>query len=139
MFFEPGTEPLPFFEALKAATARTWFIIKISLSGLSEMILGRISACNLSGPVAIAETAGQVASQGTVPFLALIAGLSTAVGLMNLFPIPVLDGGHLLMCAYEAVSGQKPNERILQLIMSAGLFFILSLTVFTVFMNILCP
>ena len=103
------------------------------------MILGRISACNLSGPVAIAETAGQVASQGTVPFLALIAGLSTAVGLMNLFPIPVLDGGHLLMCAYEAVSGQKPNERILQLIMSAGLFFILSLTVFTVFMNILCP
>ena len=139
MFFEPGTLPLPFITALKAATARTWFIIKISLSGLSEMVLGKISACNLSGPVAIAETAGQVATQGTIPFLALIAGLSTAVGLMNLFPIPVLDGGHLIMCAYEFVTGRKPRERTLQLIMSAGLFFILSLTVFTVVMNMLCP
>ena len=139
MFFEPGTLPLPFITALKAAAARTWFIIKISLAGLSEMVLGKISACNLSGPVAIAETAGQVASQGTIPFLALIAGLSTAIGLMNLFPIPVLDGGHLIMCAYEFITGRKPSERFLQLIMSAGLFFILSLTVFTVVMNILCP
>jgi regulator of sigma E protease len=139
MFFEPGTLPLPFITALKAAAARTWFIIKISLAGLSEMVLGKISACNLSGPVAIAETAGQVASQGTIPFLALIAGLSTAIGLMNLFPIPVLDGGHLIMCAYEFITGRKPSERILQFIMSAGLFFILSLTVFTVVMNILCP
>ena len=89
--------------------------------------------------MAIAETAGQVATQGTIPFLALIAGLSTAVGLMNLFPTPVLDGGHLIMCAYEFVTGRKPRERTLQLIMSAGLFFILSLTVFTVVMNMLCP
>ena len=139
MFFEPGTEPLPFVTALQAAVARTWFIIKISLAGLSEMVLGKISACNLSGPVAIAETAGQVATQGTIPFLALIAGLSTAVGLMNLFPIPVLDGGHLLICAYEFVTSRKPSERILQLIMTLGLFFILSLTVFTVVMNTLCP
>jgi regulator of sigma E protease len=139
MFFEPGTEPLPFVTALQAAVARTWFIIKISLAGLSEMVLGKISACNLSGPVAIAETAGQVATQGTIPFLALIAGLSTAVGLMNLFPIPVLDGGHLLICAYELVTGRKPSESIIQLIMTWGLFFILSLTVFTIVMNMLCP
>ena len=101
-FFEPGTEPQSFIVAIKAAVERTWFIIKMSLTGLKQMIVGSISACNLSGPVAIAETAGQMASQGALPFLALIAGLSTAVGLMNLFPIPILDGGHLVFCAYEA-------------------------------------
>ena len=139
LFFEPGTKPLPFNKALQAAVSSTWKTIKTSLTGLLAMVRGRISACNLLGPVGLAETAGQVASQGTIPFLALIAGLSTAVGLMNLFPIPVLDGGHLLICAYELVTGRKPSERILQLIMSAGLFFILSLTVFTIVMNMFCP
>ena len=118
---------------------RTWFIINISLAGLKQMILGSISACNLSGPVAIAETAGQMASQGALPFLALIAGLSTAVGLMNLFPIPVLDGGHLVFCAYEAITGRKPSDSVLNILMTFGLILIFSLTVFAVIMNSICP
>ena len=103
------------------------------------MILGSISTCNLSGPVAIAETAGQVASQGALQFLALIAGLSTAVGLMNLFPIPVLDGGHLLFCAYETITGRKPSDSVLQFLMTFGLVLVLGLTVFAVVMNSICP
>ena len=138
-FFEPDKEPQSFVVAITAAVERTWFIINISLAGLKQMILGSISACNLSGPVAIAETAGQMASQGALPFLALIAGLSTAVGLMNLFPIPVLDGGHLVFCAYEAISGKKPSDSVLNVLMTFGLVIVLSLTVFAVIMNSICP
>ena len=139
LFFEPGIEPLPFGTAITAAVERTWYIITVSLAGLKQMILGSISACNLSGPVAIAETVGQVASQGALPFLALIAGLSTAVGLMNLFPIPVLDGGHLLFCAYETITGRKPSDSVLQFLMTFGLVLVLGLTVFAVVMNSICP
>ena len=138
-FFEPSTEPQSFVVAITAAFERTWFIIKISLAGLRQMIVGSISACNLSGPVAIAETAGQMASQGALPFLALIAGLSTAVGLMNLFPIPILDGGHLVFCAYEAITGRKPNDSVLQFLLTFGLIIVLSFTVFAVIMNQICP
>ena len=138
IFFEPGKEPLPFGIAITAALKRTWYIITVSLAGIKQMVLGSISACNLSGPVAIAETAGQVASQGAVPFLALIAGLSTAVGLMNLFPIPVLDGGHLLFCAYEFITGRKPSDSVLQILMTVGLVVVLSLTLFAVVMNEIC-
>ena len=138
-FFEPDTDPLPFGVALAAATERTWSIISLSLAGLKQMILGSISACNISGPVAIAETAGQMARQGAMPFVALIAGLSAAVGLMNLFPIPVLDGGHLLFCAYEAITGRKPSDSALQILMTVGLVLVLSLTAFAVVMNFMCP
>ena len=138
IFFEPGKEPLPFGIAITAALKRTWYIITVSLAGIKQMVLGSISACNLSGPVAIAETAGQVASQGAMPFLALIAGLSTAIGLMNLFPIPVLDGGHLLFCAYEFITGRKPSDSVLQILMTVGLVVVLSLTLFAVVMNEIC-
>ena len=138
IFFEPGKEPLPFGIAITAALKRTWYIITVSLAGIKQMVLGSISACNLSGPVAIAETAGQVASQGAMPFLALIASLSTAVGLMNLFPIPVLDGGHLLFCAYEFITGRKPSDSVLQILMTVGLVVVLSLTLFAVVMNEIC-
>jgi len=74
-----------------------------------------------------------------LPFLALIAGLSTAVGLMNLFPIPVLDGGHLVFCAYEAITGRKPSDSVLNVLMTFGLILVLSLTVFAVIMNSICP
>ena len=138
-FFEPATDPLPFGVALAAAAERTWSIITLSLAGLKQMVLGSISACNISGPVAIAETAGQMARQGAMPFVALIAGLSTAVGLMNLFPIPVLDGGHLLFCAYEAITGRKPSDSALQILMTVGLLLVLTLTAFAVVMNFVCP
>ena len=139
IFFEPGTEPLAFNFAILAAVKQTWKAIRWQLIGLKQMILGSISACNMSGPVEIAKIAGQVASQGTLPFLYLIAGLSVAVGLMNLFPIPVLDGGHLVFCAYEAITGRKPSDSVLNVLMTFGLVSILSLTIFAVIMNLICP
>ena len=137
-FFVPETEPLGFVTAITAATVRVWVIIKTSLVGIVQIISAKISVCNLSGPIAIAETAGQMASQGTMPFIALIAGLSTAVGLMNLFPIPILDGGHLVFCAYEAVARRKPNERAVQILMTFGLGFVLFFTIFAMVVNFNC-
>ena len=120
LFFEPVTEPLGFGRAVRTAVERTWLIIEASVSGLWHIITGAISTCNLSGPITIAETSGQVAAMGTMSFLAFIALLSTAIGLMNLFPIPMLDGGHLVLYAYEAVAGRPPNAKVVQLLFSVG-------------------
>jgi regulator of sigma E protease len=86
-------------------------------------------SCNLRGPIGIAETSGAAAAQGTASFIWFIAMLSTAVGLMNLFPVPVLDGGHLVFHAWEAVTGKPPSDRALRVLMTMGLM-ILSLMVF---------
>jgi regulator of sigma E protease len=126
-------------DALWAGVEQTGFIIRSSLSGLWHMITGAISSCNLQGPIGIAETSGAAASQGIDDFIWFIAVLSTAVGLLNLFPIPVLDGGHLLFHAYEAVAGKPPSEKALRVFMTAGLTLLLSLMLFALTNDIFCP
>ncbi len=137
--FEPATEAMGPVEAVGAAVVQTGQIIESSLSGLYHMITGAISSCNMSGPIGIAEVSGAMASQGAQSFIWFIAVLSTAVGLLNLFPVPVLDGGHLVFYAYEAVAGRPPSERALRFMMSVGLTLILSLMLFAVFNDIFCP
>ncbi len=139
MAFEPATEALGPVEALGQAVAQTGQIIQSSLSGLYHMITGAISTCNMSGPIGIAEVSGAMASQGAQSFIWFIAVLSTAVGLLNLFPVPVLDGGHLVFYAYEAVTGRPPSERALRVLMAAGLTLILALMLFALFNDIFCP
>ncbi len=138
--FEPVTETPGLPAALGASVAQIWFIITSSLSGIAHMVTGAISTCNLSGPVGIAETSGAMASQGAATFLSFVAVLSTAVGLMNLFPIPVLDGGHLVFHAWEAVAGKPPGDRALRVLMAAGLSVILTLMAWAVANDLfLCP
>jgi regulator of sigma E protease len=139
MAFEPATTTPGFLEALGSGTAQVWTIIEGSLSGLWHMATGAISTCNLSGPIGIAETSGDMATQGTASFIWFIAVLSTAVGLLNLFPVPVLDGGHLVFYAYEAVSGRPPSDTALKVLMSIGLTVILGLMVFALTNDIFCP
>jgi regulator of sigma E protease len=117
-------------EALGTALSETWRIVTTSLSGIWHILTGAISTCNLQGPVGIAETSGAAASQGATSFILFVAMLSTAVGLLNLFPIPVLDGGHLVFHAWEAVTGRPPSDRALRVAMSMGLALLLSLMVF---------
>ncbi|MBS8228653.1 RIP metalloprotease RseP [Vannielia litorea] len=136
--FEPATERLGPLEALEYGVRQTWFIVTSSLSGLYNMISGAISSCNLSGPLKIATTAGQMASQGGQSFIWFVAVLSTAVGLLNLFPIPVLDGGHLVFHAYEAVTGKPPPEKLLNVLMGIGLTLILTLMVFALGNDLFC-
>ncbi|PWR03314.1 RIP metalloprotease RseP [Meridianimarinicoccus roseus] len=139
LFFAPVTETPGPLEALGIGLDQTGYIITQSLSGLYHMITGAISTCNLSGPVGIAETSGAAASQGLASFVWFIAVLSTAVGLMNLFPVPVLDGGHLVFHAYEAVTGRPPSDRALQVLMAGGLALIITLMLFAVTNDLFCP
>jgi regulator of sigma E protease len=103
------------------------------------MIVGNISTCNLSGPVGIAQASGAMASQGAQSFIYFIAVLSTAVGLLNLFPVPALDGGHLTFYAYEAVTGKPPSDKALRVLMSIGLALVLSLMIFALGNDLFCP
>jgi regulator of sigma E protease len=139
MFFEPATELRGPVDAFWGGIKQTGRIIDGSLSGLWYMITGAISTCNLSGPIGIAETSGSMASQGTQSFIWFIAVLSTAVGLLNLFPIPVLDGGHLVFHAYEAVTGRPPSDKALRVLMAVGLTMLLSLMLFALSNDLFCP
>ncbi len=140
LFFDAQTQPVGFLDALTAGVKQIWFIITSSLSGLGHMVTGAISSCNLSGPVGIAQTSGAMAAQGASSFIWFVAVLSTAVGLLNLFPIPVLDGGHLVFHAYEAVTGRTPSNGALRVLMTLGIAIIGTLMVFALANDLfLCP
>lgn len=135
----PATELPGIMQAAQNGVAGTWRIIKGSLSGMWHMVTGAISSCNMSGPVGIAQVSGAMASQGALSFINFIAVLSTAVGLLNLFPIPALDGGHLTFYAYEAVRGKPPSDKALRILMSAGIAMVLGLMMFALFNDLFCP
>ncbi len=140
MLFELETERLGPWEAIRYGATQVWVIITSSLSGLWHIVSGAISTCNLSGPVGIAEISGSMASQGLIDFIWFIAVLSTAVGLLNLFPVPVLDGGHLVFHAWEAVTGSPPSDAALRILMATGLSLILGLMIFALANDLfLCP
>lgn len=139
LFFSPVTTTPGPLTALGYGVDQTVFIVQQSLSGLYHMVTGAISSCNLSGPIGIAESSGAAASQGLDNFIWFIAVLSTAVGLLNLFPVPVLDGGHLVFFAYEAIVGRPPSEGALRVLMAGGLALILSLMLFALSNDLFCP
>ena len=136
--FEAATEALGPVEAVKNGAGQVGDVISGSLSGLYHMVTGAISSCNMSGPIGIAEVSGAMASQGIDSFIWFIAVLSTAVGLLNLFPVPVLDGGHLVFYAYEAVAGRPPSDKALRILMTIGLAVVLSLMLFALGNDIFC-
>jgi regulator of sigma E protease len=139
LYFDPETRRPGVFESIGLGAERSWDVATTSLSGLWHMVTGAISSCNLRGPIGIAETSGAAASAGITSFILFIAMLSTAVGMMNLFPVPVLDGGHLVFYAYEAVTGKPPTARALRVLMAVGLGAILSLMVFALTNDLFCP
>ena len=139
LMFTPATRTPGPLEALSYGGEQTVFIVRSSLSGLWHMVTGAISSCNLRGPLGIAETSGAAASQGLESFIWFIAVLSTAVGLLNLFPIPVLDGGHLVFHAFEALTGRPPSDQALRVLMGVGLALLLSLMAFALTNDLFCP
>ncbi len=138
MMLEPATVPAGLLDSLTGGARQTLRVINGSLSGIWHMITGAISTCNMSGPIGIAETSGAMASQGAQSFVFFIAVLSTAVGLLNLFPIPALDGGHLVFYAYEAVAGKPPSDAVLRILMGVGISLILGLMLFSVSNDLFC-
>ena len=138
MAISPATEFGGPLQAIGGGISQTGDIISRSLSGLYHMIVGTISTCNIAGPIGIAETSGDMAAQGASNFIAFIAMLSTAVGLVNLFPIPALDGGHLVFYAYEAATGRPPNDMALRILMTVGIALILSVMLFAIGNDLFC-
>ena len=117
-------------EAMGLGVRETVFIVTRTLSYLNDVIMGRESADQLGGPIRIAEVSGQVASVGFVPLLNLTAVLSVSIGLINLFPIPLLDGGHLLFYLIEAVRRKPLSERTQEIGFRIGLALVLMLMMF---------
>ena len=138
-YFEPATRATGPLEALGIGAARTWDIIASSVSGLWAMITGQIGTCNLGGAISIAETTGQAASAGGQNFIWWIAVLSAAIGFLNLLPVPVLDGGHLMFYAYEAVTRRPPSARVVDILSALGMAAVLSLMIFGLTNDIFCP
>ena len=118
-------------QAVGAAFGETWSIIKTTILGIGQMITGHASADQLRGPVGIANMTRQVADFGFLPLLNLVAILSVSIGLANLFPIPLLDGGHLLYYAVEAVLGRPLGERAQDVGFRLGLVLVLGLMLLT--------
>ncbi len=136
--FTAARESIAVWDAVTGGTLQVWNVISGTFDGISHMISGKISTCNLSGPVGIAQTTGSIASQSLLDYIGMIAVLSTAIGLMNLMPVPVLDGGHLMFYAYEAATGRTPNDRVMQWLMTCGVVMVLSLMLFSVANDFLC-
>lgn len=109
---------------------RTWFVITSTLNYLKKIIMGTESANQLGGPIRIAQVSGQVATDGLLPLLNLTAILSISIGLLNLFPVPMLDGGHLMFYAIEFIQGRPLNERAQEFGFRIGLALVLMLMIF---------
>lgn len=138
LFFEPAVRNTSAWEALSGAANGMWVMTTTTFSGLWHMIQGAISSCNLSGAIGMAETAGDAARNGVQSFVGMLAILSFGVGLLNLFPIPVLDGGHLVFHAYEAITRRAPSERALRVLMSIGLTIVVSIMIFGLSRDLMC-
>ncbi len=118
------------FEAVVEAVAETGRMITGTLKGLYEMIIGARGTQELGGPLRIAQMSGEIAKDGVVPAIWFTAILSINLGLINLFPIPMLDGGHLVLYAIEAVRGRPLPERSLDIAFRFGLAMVLCLMLF---------
>jgi regulator of sigma E protease len=114
-------ERYSFFSALGRGLARTWNTSVLTLRLLGRMVSGRISADNISGPISIAAYAGAAASLGLEEFLGLLAILSISLGIINLLPIPLLDGGQMVFVAAEGIRGKPLSEKIQQLGQQLGI------------------
>lgn len=98
--------------ALYQASDKTWDLMRLTISILGKLIIGDVKLSNLSGPIAIAQGAGASAGSGLVYYLMFLALISVNLGIINLFPLPVLDGGHLLFLAIEKLKGRPVSERV---------------------------
>ncbi len=123
-------------QAFIAAVEKTWFYSTNTLQMITKMLVGKASSDNLSGPISIAQYAGQTAEMGLVPFLKFIAIVSISLGVLNLLPVPVLDGGHLMFLAIEAVKGSPVSDQVQIYFQQIGMLMLMSLMFFAVILDL---
>ena len=120
-------------EALVASVNRTGDLVVFTFKSMARMLQGLISPSNLSGPITIAKVAASTAEEGWVAWLGFLALLSVSLGALNLLPIPVLDGGHLVFYGFEAILGKPLPDRIQMAGYQVGLLLVLSIMVFALY------
>jgi regulator of sigma E protease len=130
------TERVDPLTAIALGAQETWFVVDRTFSYIGGIFAGREAADQLGGPIRIAQVSGQVASAGFVPLLHLAGVLSVSIGLLNLFPIPLLDGGHLLFYLIEAVRGRPLSDRAQEVGFRIGLAIVVMLMIFATFNDI---
>jgi regulator of sigma E protease len=124
-------------KAMSESLSQTWKVIELTFVGIVKMVDGTISKDNLGGPIMIAQMAGDQAKQGLTSFLVFICLISINLGLLNLLPVPVLDGGHLMFFLIEMVTGKPVGIKVREVAQQIGLFLLLSLMVFAFYNDIL--
>ena len=125
------------FQALGQAFVRTWEIIKLTLLSVVKIFTGSVSAKTLGGPIMIAQMAGEQAEAGMANLAFFIAMLSINLGIINLFPVPVLDGGHLLFFGIEGITGKPASDQIREKANQFGMALLIALMVFVFYNDIL--
>ncbi len=118
------------------ALERTWDTSVFSLRMLGKMIIGEVSLKNLSGPITIADYAGQSAQIGWISYLAFIALISISLGVLNLLPIPLLDGGHLMYYMLEIVKGSPVSAQVMEIGQNVGMGLLFLLMAFALYNDI---
>ncbi|HEX4040173.1 MAG TPA: RIP metalloprotease RseP [Xanthobacteraceae bacterium] len=129
-------QPVPPPQAIVMGVQETWFVIDRTLTYIGGVVVGRENADQLGGPIRIAQISGEVATIGFVALIHLAAVLSVSIGLLNLFPIPLLDGGHLLFYSIEAMRGRPLSERAQEVGFRIGLAIVVMLMIFATFNDI---
>jgi len=129
-------QPVPPLKAVGLGVQETWFVIEQTMSYIGRVVAGRQSADQLGGPIRIAQVSGQVASAGFSALMHLAAVLSVSIGLLNLFPVPLLDGGHLLFYGIEALRGRPLSDRAQEMGFRIGLAIVVMLMIFATFNDI---
>ena len=126
-------KPLGPSEAIYYAIEEVWFVSVTSLKYLGNMLVGTADSSQLGGPIRIAKITGQIAEYGIVPFLSIMSYISISLGLINLFPIPMLDGGHLMFYFFEKILGRPLKQKTQEGFFRIGLFLLFSLMIFVTF------
>jgi regulator of sigma E protease len=137
---QPGdvrVESVAPLDAVRLGVDKTWFIVDTTLSYIRDVFVGRQSADQIGGPIGIARISGQVAELGWGALIDFVAVISVSIGLLNLFPVPLLDGGHLLFYLIEAIRGRPLSERAQEVGFRIGLAIVVMLMIFATVNDIL--
>ena len=133
LFVEVRYGPLA---AVVKALERTWEVSLFTLKMLGKMIVGELSMKNLSGPITIADYAGQSAQMGWLAYLSFLALISISLGVLNLLPVPLLDGGHLMYYVAEIVKGSPVSDRVMEIGQQVGMVLLFGLMAFAIYNDI---
>jgi len=131
-----GEQRYGLLEAFPRAVDETWGMMKFTVSIVTHMVMGQVSLKNMSGPLSIADLAGDAAAAGLAYFLKVLAAVSISLGILNLLPIPLLDGGQIVYQIAEKIKGAPLSERAMILGQQIGIFFVIALTGFAFYNDI---